>query len=607
MKRQDTVRLKVIRVVMITTFVALLVSATALLIYELLAARTNWLQDLKTQAVLVAQSSVSALAFDDSRVATENLALLQLRPQIEAATIYAADDKLFAQYAVPRHPAAAPLFSGPREGHEFNGGTLILRQPVVQNGETIGIMVLQARYEVLPRLFGYGAILFVVMLASLVLAAFIATRLQRAITDPIVAVADVARDVMQQRNYSLRAPKSTDDEVGQLVDAFNDMLKELGDQAEVLKLADRRKDEFLATLAHELRNPLAALSTALAVLTRGELDARIRDKMRQTTKRQIQQLVRLIDDLLEVSRISTGRMHLQAEVLDLVELIRQTVESALPTIQERSHELVVAWPKAPVWVTGDGTRLAQVFINLLNNAAKYTDPGGRITIEFEHLPDVIEVRVDDNGIGIAPEMQEAVFGLFVQVDQSLERGRAGLGVGLSLTRQLVELHGGTVRLHSAGLGQGASFAVRLPLAESPLVPSLAGDNPTQAHVQLSSHILIADDNRDFADGLAELLRDLGHKVRVVGDGKAALQAVIAERPAIGLFDVGMPGLNGYELATAVRALESADGILLVAITGWGQAEDQRRAREAGFDHHIVKPVDVDILMDLLRKEPSGAT
>ncbi len=604
---KKTVRLKVIRVVMITTFVALLVSATALLIYELLASRNSWLQDLKTQAVLVAQSSVSALAFDDSRVATENLDLLRLRPQIEAASIYDADGTLFAQYTAAGQATAALRLSGRREGHEFNGGTLVLHQPVVQNGEMIGTMVLRARYEVLPRLLGYSAILAVVMLASLMLAAFIATQLQRTITDPIVAVADVAREVMQQRNYALRAPKSTDDEIGQLVDAFNDMLKELGDQAEILQLADRRKDEFLATLAHELRNPLAALSTALTVLTRDELDAGVRNKMRETAKRQIQQLVRLIDDLLEVSRISTGRMHLQAEVIDLVELIRLTVESAIVTIQERNHELVVSWPAEPIWVIGDSTRLAQVFVNLLNNAAKYTDPGGRIAIEFERLSEMVEVRVIDNGIGIAAPMQEAIFGLFVQVDQSLERGRAGLGVGLSLTRQLVELHGGTVRLDSRGLGQGATFAVRLPLEETPQAQPVAVQPSTRVDGPAASQILIADDNQDFAESLAELLRDLGHTVQVVSDGQTALQAVIRERPDIGLFDVGMPGLNGYELAAAVRQLDAAGDILLVAVTGWGQAEDQRRAREAGFDHHIVKPLDLDVLLALFRKLPVSRT
>lgn len=602
MKRPQTVRRKVIRVVMITTFVALLASASALLVYEVLAARTSWLQDLRTQALLVAQSSVSALAFDDARVATENLALLQLRPQIEAAAIYNFDGRRFAQYVAPGQEALPARLTGSRDGHDFSGGKLMMRQPVVQNGETIGITVLRAQYEILPRLIGYGAILLGVMLASLGLAGLIATRLQRSITDPIVAVANVARDVMQQRNYALRAPKSTEDEVGQLVDAFNDMLRELGEQAEVLKLADRRKDEFLATLAHELRNPLAALSTALAVLTRGELEAPLRDKMRQTTKRQIQQLVRLIDDLLEVSRISTGRLHLQAEVLDLVDLLRQTIDSATPAIQDRRHRLTVSLPDQPVWVRGDSTRLSQVFINLLNNAAKYTDPGGDIRIEVEPQHDGVEVRVQDNGLGIAPEMQQAVFGLFFQVDQSLERGRAGLGVGLSLTRQLVELHGGDVRLHSPGLGKGSTFVVRLPLAAMPTAQAVADGPRVMADGPSPRRILIADDNRDFSAGLCELLQDLGHVVKVVDDGSAALREVTSEPPDIGLFDVGMPGMSGYELARAVRALPFGRDIVLVAVTGWGQSEDQRRAREAGFDHHLLKPLDLDALLALIRSE-----
>ena len=598
MKQGSSVRLKVMRVVLTTTFVALLASATALLIYELLAARKSWLEDLQTQAVLVSKASVSALAFDDARVATENLSMLRLRPQIEAAAIYAADTRLFASFTAAGQSTAAPRWSGPGAGHDFSGGQLELRQPIVQNGDVVGTLVLRARYEVLPRLIGYSTILAAVSLLSLALAALVATRLQRTITDPIVAVADVAREVVQQRNYALRAPKTTDDEVGQLVEAFNDMLRELGGQAEALQLADRRKDEFLATLAHELRNPLAALSAALTVLTRGETDARTRDKMRQTSKRQVQQLVRLIDDLLEVSRISTGRMRLQTEVLDLVELLRLAVESVSPTIHERRHELTVGWPDRPIWIRGDGTRVAQVFINLLNNASKYTDKGGRIAVEFAPSADHVEVRVLDNGIGIAAEMQEAVFGLFIQVDQSLERGRAGLGVGLSLARQLVDLHGGSVRLHSEGLGRGSTFTVRLPVVEAPQAAPPPVPAPPLA-LAPSADILIADDNRDFADSLAQLLRDRGHQVRVVYDGQAALQAVVDHGPRIGLFDVGMPGMNGYELAAAVRAHDAARDMLLVAVTGWGQQADQRRAREAGFDHHVVKPVDLDALSALL--------
>jgi two-component system, sensor histidine kinase len=470
MKRLTSIRRKMMAVVMLTTLAALTLSASALLLYELRSYRANWIADLKTQADLVAQSSVPALAFDDPRVAQENLSLLRLRPQIEVAAIYGANGARVASYAKAASSAdgkTAPQWLDSREGHAFDGEWLDLRQSIQHKGERLGTMYLRARYDVVPRLWDYLAILFVASLASLGLASLVARRLQHTVTDPILAVADVARDVVQQRNYALRAVKTTYDEVGALVDAFNNMLGELGAQAQALQAADRRKDEFLATLAHELRNPLAPLSNALAILGRGDVDTALRDRLHGMMQRQLQQLVRLIDDLLEVSRISTGRLRLQLEALDLVEVLKAALESVRPVSQPSQHELVTHWPPSPVWVTGDRTRLVQVFINLLNNAAKYTDPGGRIELTLEQHAAQAEVVVKDNGIGIDPSMQDAVFEMFVQVEGSLQRGRQGLGVGLPLAKQLMTLHGGSLELSSEGLGRGCAFRVRLPLAPAP--------------------------------------------------------------------------------------------------------------------------------------------
>ena len=670
--RPASIRRRMLRVVMTTTLVALLVSCTALLLYELQMHRASWAQDLRTQADLVARTSVPALSFDDARAAAENLALLRLRPQIEMAALYDASGRLFASYAVPGLPLPPARLPPPPPDTLFEGDTFELQQPIRQagqsvnsansadtddHGEQLGTMVLRARYHVLPRLLDYLSILGVVTLASLALAALVARRLQSAITDPIVAVSDVAREVVQHRNFALRAPRTTDDEVGALVDAFNDMLRELGEQARELQANDRRKDEFLATLAHELRNPLAPVSTALVILQRADVDAATQARLVAMMQRQMQQFVRLIDDLMEVSRISTGRLAPRLERLDLVQVLRSAVESVAPQLLERRHTLLADWPP-PVWVQGDRTRLGQVFQNLLANAAKYTEPGGRIEIAFTLEPDQVEVKIADNGIGVAAEMQREVFEMFVKVDRSIEAGRSGLGVGLSLARQLVALHQGSLTLHSEGLGCGSTFTVRLPRQPAPpaaqdseeraaLAAAAAATatamarGPASASASASAsalasaralaaspasvvalaraapgakpspgtpapgapgrrlHVLLADDNRDFVDSLAAVLTAAGYEVRLAYDGHSALRAVAAELPDVGLFDVGMPGLDGHELATAVRGRPGGAQCLLVAITGWGQPSDRQRAHAAGFDEHLVKPVNIDALQRLL--------
>jgi len=591
-----SIRSRTMRVVMTTTLLALLLSATALLVYELRTYRANWAQDVQTQADLVAQASVTALSFNDPRVARENLALLRLRPQIEAAAIYDARGQRFATYAAQGQAELPAALPGPVADEDLRDERLEVRQPIVQQGETLGVVVVRAHYEVHARLLDYVLILGAVTLTSLLLAALVASRLQRTITDPIVAVSNVAREVVQRRNYALRAPKVHQDEVGTLVDAFNDMLRELGGQAQALQAADRRKDEFLATLAHELRNPLAPVSTALAILERGDTDSATQARLVAVMQRQLRQLVRLIDDLMEVSRISTGRMTLRIERLDLVTVLRTAVESVTQALLERGHRLLVQWP-APIWVDADRTRLAQVFANLLGNAAKYTDPGGVIELRFMLQPGVVVVNVADSGIGIAPEMQSEVFEMFVQVDHSLERGRTGLGVGLPLARQLTQLQGGTLTLRSAGLGQGSTFSVQLP-RQAPPPPAPEAVRRAVPAVHRALAVLLADDNRDFTDSLALALRGAGHDVRVAYDGQSALSAARAGALDVGLFDIGMPELDGYRLATEVRSHAGA-GCLLVAITGWGQQADQDRAHDAGFDAHLVKPVDVDALLHLL--------
>jgi signal transduction histidine kinase/ActR/RegA family two-component response regulator len=374
------------------------------------------------------------------------------------------------------------------------------------------------------------------------------------------------------------------------VDAFNNMLAEIGRRSDALLTADRMKDQFLATLAHELRNPLAPISNALHLLeTAGDRPEMAADARRMMA-RQLKQLVRLVDDLLDVSRITTGKLVLHVEPTDLENVIQNAVEIARPLIESRRHRLVLELPSHPVNLQGDETRLAQVFSNLLNNAARYTEPGGTIELRAQLGAAGVEVSVTDDGIGIAPEMLPGIFEMFTQANTSIERAQAGLGVGLALARRLVEMHGGTIQASSAGLGRGSRFMVRLPLTQSARAPAPAAQMASERS-GAACRVLVVDDNQDFATSLAMILRDLGNDVRVEHEGIDSLRAAEAFQPAVAFLDIGLPGMNGYDLARKLREHQRNSTLVLVAVTGWGQDTDKLRAGQAGFDYHLVKPID----------------
>jgi PAS domain S-box-containing protein len=369
-----------------------------------------------------------------------------------------------------------------------------------------------------------------------------------------------------------------------------------------LRVADQRKDEFLAMLAHELRNPLAPITNAVAVLRLPNLEASRLDWARDVIDRQVRQLSRLVDDLLDVSRITRGTVQLRTEPVELCTIIARAVETSRPPITLRQHKLTVTLPQESVLIEADPLRLAQVFGNLLNNAAKYTEEGGCIRVTVERGPNEALIRVRDTGIGISAEMLPRVFDLFTQADKSLDRSQGGLGIGLTLVQRLVELHGGTVEAHSAGLGQGSEFVVRLPLmgavrtGSGPAPVSADGEEPSSR----GRRVLIVEDNHDAAETLGLLLESTGQEVHVVHDGTAAVQAARSFRPDVVLLDIGLPGMNGYDVARRLRAERDLGQPLLVALTGYGQEEDRTRAREAGFDLYLVKPVDPDALKALLQ-------
>jgi signal transduction histidine kinase len=381
-------------------------------------------------------------------------------------------------------------------------------------------------------------------------------------------------------------------------------------QAAALKEADRRKDEFLATLAHELRNPLAPLRHGLDVLRRnptGEAAADIRDMM----DRQMVHLVRLIDDLLDVSRVSEGKIGLRKERISVDSIIRSAIEASRSLIDASRHTLDVALTDEALWLDADPTRMSQVVSNLLNNAAKYTPPGGRIEISARRIAGNALIEVSDNGIGIPREKQLGVFQLFSQVDSHLDHAQGGLGIGLALVRQLVALHGGTVDVSSEGAGQGSRFTVRIPLAATDAVSTSAPATlPATATTMAQDgagapasgplKILIVDDNVIVADALGWMLEEMGYPYEMVHDGRQAIETATRLRPDVVLLDIGLPGMDGYEVCRALRAQEIFQSTIIIAQTGWGQDKDKAKATEAGFDYHLTKPVPMEDLERLLQ-------
>jgi len=368
---------------------------------------------------------------------------------------------------------------------------------------------------------------------------------------------------------------------------------------QALQKADRRKDEFLATLAHELRNPLAPLSAALEIMRASGTQNPVEERLRDMMERQVNHLVRLVDDLLEVSRITRGMIQLKKERVDLATVFAHALETSQPLLEAGGHTLTASFPPNLLWLDADPVRIAQVLSNLLNNAAKYMDRGGNIQVAAERRGDQAVVRISDEGIGIAPEHLPHVFDLFSQIDRSLNRSQSGLGIGLALVRRLVEMHGGRIEAHSEGLDKGSEFIVELPLAAPEPERGTEPEAPVPPPFPSACRILVVDDNRDAADTLVLLVEALGAVVRVAYDGAGALEVVPAFNPDVMLLDLGMPGMDGYEVARRIRQLPDGQDIQLIAVTGWGEEKDRQLTRDAGFDHHLVKPVAYSVLRELL--------
>jgi two-component system CheB/CheR fusion protein len=403
------------------------------------------------------------------------------------------------------------------------------------------------------------------------------------------------------RTLSLSARKIPGDAGrGELVLLAIEDVTERKANAEQLRDENERKDVFLAMLAHELRNPLSPIVHAVHLLRRGVAGAGS-SKLYDMIERQTRRLVRLVDELLDVARISRGRIELKRETVDLAEITRHAAEASRARVEEHQHDLLLTLPDTPVRVDGDPVRLEQIISNLIENAAKYTEPGGRIALNLTQENDEAVLSVRDNGIGLAPEQLEAVFDLFAQVDSSLARSGGGLGIGLTLVRRVLELHGGRIEARSDGLGHGSEFIVRLPVLTSGRTRTAETHHDTSAadRSDRPRRVLIVDDSSDTAESMALLARSWGHEVSVASDGPTAL--AVAERfaPERALIDIGLPGMSGYELARRLRAKTQHRDLYLIAVTGYGREEDKRAAKAAGFNVHLVKPGDIDRLRELL--------
>jgi len=363
-----------------------------------------------------------------------------------------------------------------------------------------------------------------------------------------------------------------------------------------LREADRRKDEFLAMLGHELRNPLSAVRNAVATAS---LDESRRTRALEIARRQADQLGRLIDDLLDVARITQGQITLRKQRVNIGQIIDRAVESMRPLMTSRRLHVMVSAGSGPLGVDVDPARVEQVLVNLLSNATKFTDPGGRIDVEVQRVGQEAVIRVRDTGAGIAPEMLPRVWDLFSQAERNLDRAQGGLGIGLTVARHITELHGGSIEAHSEGLGRGAEFVLRLPVATHRVDDSGGASSPELSRSAHQARILLVEDNPDVAEGLTMILELLGHHVHIVADGIAALEAAGSKRPEMMLVDIGLPGMDGYEIARRIRQDPALRHVMMVALTGYGSREDKERARVAGFNHHLVKPVNLDLLRELL--------
>jgi signal transduction histidine kinase/ActR/RegA family two-component response regulator len=620
------IRRKLMLIAMLTAGGALLMAGIALIFSEQVRSRREMAEDLTTLAEIIGQNCTAALEFDDPTDVTETLQALRPRTGIVGAAVYDEHGRLFAHYQRPGAPGF-PL-RPEADGSNFRDGALEVFRTIRLQDEPIGTVYLRSNLdELFGRVRMQALAVGVIFLVSGLAALLLSSGLQRVVSRPIQDLAETARAVSERKDYTIRAAKGGSDELGRLVDDFNEMLVQIQERDSELQKeirvrewaeqererllvaeqaarrqaeeANRTKDEFLATLSHELRTPLNAILGWGQVLRSGTLDGPTASRALETIERNAKAQAQLIADLLDVSRIITGKLRLDVKPVDLPHIIEAALDSVRPAAGAKDIQLAVSVSPLASPVLGDGDRLQQVVWNLLSNAIKFTPRGGRVEVRLRELAPNAVIQVTDSGIGIRADFLPHVFDRFRQAESSHTRVHGGLGLGLSIVRHLMELHGGTVEVDSSGEGQGSTFTVKLPLRadlaeETPLERRPAASQVWSLPDLLKDlRILVVEDEPDTRDLVVMALRQCGAKVEEAGSVPEALAAFDRARPDVLVSDIGFPFEDGYSLIRKIRAREHGNGdrVPAAALTAYAGAEDRLRALEAGFQTHLAKPVD----------------
>lgn len=634
--RQLPVRHKLVAMIMATTAAALLLISGGYLIGDYYQTRRDLESELRSQGKIVAENSTAALSFEDPEAASQTLHTLASDRHVRTACIYLPNGNVLAEFRRYADSQVCPAAPG-EDGVEFSPNRITLVDAIMLDKKRVGSLYLRSDVEQLTtRLKVQAALVVALLLMTLGVALFMSARLQTIVSEPVVSLARTASEVSRRGDYSLRAERRTDDELGVLVDAFNRMLERIEtreaelsraneelrrevterrraeqERAELLvreREANRLKDEFLATLSHELRTPLNAILGWTKLLRASAVPAAGIDRALEKIERNAQVQTRLVEDLLEVSRITSGKLRLELKPVDLVGLANTAIESIRPTAEARGVAVERRLNAYTMPTVGDPDRLQQVIWNLLSNAVKFTPAGGVVTVTLTRDDGDDELSVSDSGIGIDPTFLPSVFDTFRQADASATRTQGGLGLGLSIVRRLVEMHGGEVRAASAGLGHGSTFTVRLPVRRlEQTLPTVPADSPGNDAAAILSErrlvgasILVVDDDLDTRELLVSVLEAAGAQVHAAASAGEALTTAIQVRPEAIVSDIAMPEQDGYSLMREVDgALGSSAPRVRVALTAFAGERDRTQAIDAGYQRHIPKPFDPATLVRIL--------
>ena len=603
--RRLPIRAKLVAMIMITSATVLAIASAGSMAWDYYQLRSDLATELGAQANLVLQNSSAALSFDDPRTAADTLKTLATVPRLYVACLYDEHGRLFASWLRPASRAGCAAESR-GDQTTFRAGTLSYETSGLLDGRKFGSVYLESDTGLLTsRLRVQAAVTALLLIMALGVALVLSSRLQRLVSAPVLELARTAADVSTRGDYSVRAQKVSADELGTLVDAFNRMLQQIQQREGELREANRLKDEFLATLSHELRTPLNAILGWTRLLRAGAVPPASSDRALEKVERNAQAQVRLIEDLLEVSRITTGKLRLELRPVDLAAIVHAAVESVRPAAEPRGLTIQTSGLDRPAPTVGDPDRLQQVVWNLLSNAVKFTPAGGRVTVSLARDLGRDLLTVTDTGMGIEPAFVPHVFDTFRQADASSTRQHGGLGLGLSIARRLVELHGGGIEAASGGAGKGATFTVWLPIRAQDAVPAAGTPEPEEAAAAAAGRlagttVLVVDDDEDALQLLGSVMTQAGATVLAASSADAALRLAVERQPRVLVSDIGMPGTDGFALLEQIRAaLGDQAPAVAIALTAYAGDRDRQRSFAAGYQRHLAKPFDPIALVQMI--------